>query len=140
MVKSTFARLLSRLVHSRLAPSQAARRQLCAVMAIMVEEFVVVLAMLVWGLTTDALLELSGENEHEIATDEVHLAAVAEATPTMTPPPPPARRPRRYTCPGPCCLASYIRFVYEWFEVLCDFMVAIFEHVLDSRFTTERGR
>lgn len=158
-------------------------------MAILVEEALAVVAMVLWGLTTDALLGLNGEYDHEIATDEVPPAAAVAATTTMTPPPPPARRfrarrcneealeatfngkgvasakarrcattkpaftvrwkeevyivgtPRRHAVhnrgPGPCCLASYVRFVYGWFEVLCDFVVAIFEHVLDSRLPTQ---
>ena len=107
-------------------------------MAIMVEEFVAVVAMVLWGLTTDALLELSGENKNEITTDDVHPAARASAHK-----PDVARasaKARRCICPGPCCLARYIRFVYGWFEVMCDFMVAIFEHVLDRRLPTKRGK
>ncbi len=89
--------------------------------------------MVFWGVTTDALLGLS--------VKRTSPAVVAAATSL-----PQAQRPRgekealsatsseavdlakARTCPRR--FASYLRLVYGWFEVMCDFLVAIFEHML----------
>jgi hypothetical protein len=100
-------------------------------MTITVEEGVAVVAMVLWGMTTDALLGLGGRRT--AATSPPHARRprgekealqapssegvdLAKAHTPWTP------RPRRSV--------SYLRLVHGWFEVMCDFVVAIFEHML----------
>ena len=100
-------------------------------MTITVEEGVAVVAMVLWGVTTDALLGLSGRRTAATSPPQARrqrgekeaLQATssegvewAKGRTTWTP------RPRRFV--------SYLRLVYGWFEVMCDFVVAIFEHML----------